>query len=31
MTWFKKDPEFKWINMSAHSVEVALEEILSSK
>ncbi len=31
MTWFKKDTEFKWINMAVHSVEQALQEILSLK
>lgn len=31
MTWFKKDPEFKWINMAANSVEAALLQILSYK
>lgn len=28
MTWFKKDPEFKWINMAEYSVETALQKIL---
>lgn len=31
MTWFKKDAEFKWINMASHSVEAALQEVLSFK
>lgn len=31
MTWFKKDAEFKWINMASHSVEAALQEVLSLK
>lgn len=31
MTWFKKDTEFKWINMAVHSVDAALQEILSLK
>ena len=31
MTWFKKDAEFKWINMATHSVEAALQEVLSLK
>lgn len=29
MTWFKKDPEFKWINMAEHSVEEAIQKILT--
>lgn len=29
MTWFKKDPEFKWINMANESVESAVATILS--
>ncbi len=28
MTWFKKDPEFKWINMAEHSIEEAIRKIL---
>jgi len=28
MTWFKKDPAFKWINMAVYSVEEALKQIL---
>ncbi|MDP3392789.1 tRNA (adenosine(37)-N6)-dimethylallyltransferase MiaA [Sediminibacterium sp.] len=28
MTWFKKDPEFKWINMAEHSIEEAIQKIL---
>ena len=28
MTWFKKDPEFRWINMAEHSVEASVNEIL---
>lgn len=31
MTWFKKDTEFKWINTAVHSVDAALQEILSLK
>lgn len=29
MTWFKKDPEFKWINMAEYSVESAIQKILA--
>ncbi len=29
MTWFKKDPEIKWINMAEHSLEDAVQKILS--
>ncbi len=29
MTWFKKDPEIKWINMANHSVDSAVEKILT--
>jgi tRNA dimethylallyltransferase len=28
MTWFKKDPEFKWINMAEYSIEEAIQKIL---
>lgn len=28
MTWFKKDPEFKWINMADHSAAEAIQKIL---
>mgnify|MGYP001809679632 FL=1 len=27
MTWFKKDPEFKWINMAEHSIDAAVQKI----
>ena len=29
MTWFKKDPEIKWINMAEHTIEDAVQKILS--
>ena len=29
MTWFKKDPDVKWIDMAAHSIEEAIQKILS--
>lgn len=28
MTWFKKDPEFQWINMAEYSIDEALQKIL---
>lgn len=29
MTWFKKDPEIKWINRAEHTIEDAVQKILS--